>query len=352
MATILLDRVPIGPAHPPVFWPDIDVYFKGNLGVAEAVVRALRNAGVQFIKGALIHRPDLCLDADLPVSYFNPDKGVVQERYRTVIERHVCTLEQSERLYTMVQRLGLGIVLTVYDFTGVDFARAMGSCALKIASSNIVHQPLIQYAARQGLPLVIDTGKSSLHEIARAVQWARDAGADRLIVQHSPAAPPAGLDQHHLRMLHTLAQTFGCPVGLSDHHRGEEMLYAAVALGASVLEKGVCADGTPYDIDIAHAMPVSQVKEVLEKCGRIWQALGQPMRTLPTNRPRPPDRMGLVTARDVAPGDPVSLETVAFAMPTVGIPVEFWGQVDGWRFNRPLTRGTVIHWSDLGNAAS
>ena len=271
----------IGDGAPPLFLPDIGTFFNQDMALAEDMVHRLKAAGAVAIKGELVHRIDMVVDDHTHERYIGKGGAVVAERYRDLMARKVVPLDSYARLFAVCADLDLPVVLSIYDREGADFARQIGASALKIASSNIVHRALIEYVAAAVLPMLLDTGKSTLEEIGRAVGWARDGDAERLIVEHSPDPPPAGLDQHHLRMLPTLRSLFDCPVGLSDHHAGEEMLYAGIALGAHVLEKGICPDDTPADQDVHHALPIGRLAAVLSRCADVHAALGEAM----PNRP-------------------------------------------------------------------
>lgn len=347
MKTIHFGEIPVGPEFPPILLPDIDMFFNNDLGVATNVVNRLVESGVNVIKAAVIHSAEIALDDGTLESYYSPETGITTENYRELMERKVMTLEDHERLFELCKQLGPELVLSVYDLKGLEFAKDIGACALKIPSSNISHEPLIEALGAYALPVIIDTGKSTLEEIARAVQWAQDGGVTQLIVEHSPEPPPAPLTKHNLRMLPTLQKTFDCPVGLSDHHAGNEMMYAAVALGASVIEKGVCSDEQEHDQDVYHAMRVSDVEHVLSKCMNIYEAMGSSMRYLERNRPKPIARMGLIAKRDLQVGETVSIETVDFAFPARGVPSENWSLVKGWTLKSQKTVGDVIGWEDL-----
>jgi len=284
---------------------------------------------------------------DHPAEYFVPGRGMVVEPYRKIVERHVIDLENLRRIFGEVRDLGLDIVLSVYDDEGVAFAEEMEAVALKIPSSNIVHAPLIRTAASASRPLVIDTGRSSIAEIDRAVSWARAAGASEILVQHSPPGPPASPSQFNMRMMPELGRRFGLPYGLSDHFAGIEMMFLAVAMGASVLEKGVCADGATADIDLAHALPLSHVPKLLEAIALAYESLGAALRADPAISSPPRDRMGLVAARDLRPGERLNLAAVRFAFPAVGIPVEDWDRVEGGVLVTPIAAGQPITSSDL-----
>jgi sialic acid synthase SpsE len=347
MKSFRIDRFLVDDGEPPLFFPDIGTFFNQDMAVAEAMVKRLHAAGADLIKGEILHDAEIALDDDTCETYLARDGKVVTERTRAVIKRKVVSLDSYERLFRLCQSLEIGFLLSIYDFRGAEFARDIGACALKIASSNIVHRPLIEYTARTGLPMIIDTGKATLEEIARAVQWAEDAGAEAILIQHSPEAPPSPLANHNLRMLTSLRQVFDRPVGLSDHHAGEEMLYAAVALGAHAVEKGIVPDGMTPDQDVYHAMPISMFEEVLAKCKRIQLAIGTNMRYLRRDSKKHPYRMGIAAAKDLRPGDTLTLDNVHFSFPNKGIPVEHWEIVEGWRVRGRLIQGQLIRWQDV-----
>lgn len=353
-ADIFLGNIRISESTPPVFMPDIDVYFKGDMSVALSLLDELKAAGASVVKGALIHDLDMCFDGPVNATYFKSNVGIVRERYRDVLQRHLLPLKNAEIIYRRAADLGLEIVLSVYDVEGADFAVDVGASAVKVPSSNITHAPLIRHLASKNLPLVIDTGRSTLEEIARAITWAKDAGAHNLIVQHSPLAPPAPLVQQHLRMMPTLGRVFNCAVGLSDHHAGVEMMLAAVALGAVVIEKGVCANDAEGDIDLAHAARIRDVPAIINSINIVWEGLGDSMRILPSDRIRPADRMGLVASRDIPAGDRLAVDNIRFALavPEDTILVENWDFVAGWTVNTLLFSGQPVSWGQVSQTIS
>lgn len=348
MKTFDIHGHPVDDSSPPLFFPDIGTFFNQDMLLAKNMVIQLHSCGAPLVKGEILHDSSIALDDDTKEIYLGSDGQQKNERNRTLIERKVVSLAAYETLFTFCKSLGMGFLLSVYDFKGAEFARDIGASALKIASSNIVHRPLIEFTAKLGLPLIIDTGKSTLEEIARAVQWARDANATGIMIQHSPEAPPSSLKNHNLRMIPQLRQIFDCPVGLSDHHVGDEMLYAAVALGAHSVEKGIVPDEIRDDQDVFHALPISKFADALGKIQRIQIALGKNMRSdLTRDSKKHPYRMGLIAKQDIASGDVFTLENVGFAFPAKGIPVEYWGLVQGWRAATYIARSQIIGWNDV-----
>lgn len=336
------------PYRPPVVLPDIGTFFNQDMQEATDLVHALADAGARYIKGELLHDADICLPTEATEQYLDHDAKVKRENYRQLIERKTVPLEQYRRLFAPCEDLNLGLVLSVYDVRGADFARDIGACALKIASTNVVHAPLIRHCSQLGLPLIIDTGKSTLAEARRAVEWAREGGLEELVVEYSPPAPPAPLERHNLHILPDLGKLFGLPVGLSDHHHGEEMLYAATALGCRVLEKGVCSVNNAGDQDVYHALSVDRLQDVMRLCFNIHAALGEAHAAYTAPPERSAGRMGLVAGADLQPGDTLSLDNVRFAFPTLGIPVEHWDEVAGAPVNHEIAANTPLDWDDVG----
>jgi len=339
-------------SRPPVLLPDIGTFFNHDVELALTMVKEVKTAGARYLKGEILHDADICLSSDVAEHYLGHNAQPVQENYRQLIERKTLHLSAYEKIFTPCSTLGMGLVLSVYDMEGADFAQQMGACAIKIASTNVVHATLIRHCAQLGLPLLIDTGKASLDETLRALRWAREAGANRLILEYSPPAPPASVSNHNLRVFGLLAEKFDGPLGLSDHHAGEEMLYAATTLGCRVLEKGLCADDNASDQDVFHALPASILAEVISKCRNIHAALGDANRAYAPSAERPAARMGIVAGKDLASGDTVDIEAVRFAFPTLGIPVEEWDKVNHSRLKAPVAAGQPIEWHHVDATAS
>ncbi|MDP3871362.1 MAG: N-acetylneuraminate synthase family protein [Methyloversatilis sp.] len=344
----------IGGGHPPLFWPDIDVYFQRDLNQAFRLIDKIAEAGGRYLKGAVLHRESLCLKNAGRVSYYDKSKNeAVSEPFENVIARHVVPLESLRKVMNHARDTGLNVVLSVYDTEGLAFAKAVGALAVKIPSSNITHKALIDAVAESELPMVIDTGRSKFREIERAVGWARQKGAGaRLVIQHSPPGPPAHASRFHLRMMPYMSEVFSCPVGLSDHHSGLAMLSLAVALGASVVEKGLVVDDAQTDIDVAHALPVSRLREALTILDESWCALGESIRPDAEAPASPVDRMCIIARRGIAEGEVITWDALDFAFPPVGIGAEEIDSLLGARAIVPISCGESIKWADISVAES
>ncbi|HAT2064644.1 TPA: spore coat protein [Legionella pneumophila] len=346
----------IGKEYPPVFLAEIGTFFNKDIRLAENLLKKIIEvrSSVPYqpliCKTEILNNPEICLRGDYQEIYSSKDGEVKKENYRSLIERKSLSLQEYEFLFSLLREVNLPFIVSIYESDVVDFAIKQGACALKTSSSNIVNIPLIRHLARTGLPLIIDTGRSNLSEIFNAVEAARQEGCNKIIVEHSPDGHPALPEAHNLRMLKTFEQCFGSPVGLSDHYNGVEMLYPSIALGASLLEKGVHFFPNALDQDISHTMDINQLPGVLRSIYDCWLALGENIRDM-----RAPikgvigssQRNCIVAKNNLFPGDLITLDNTKFAFPCKGIPVQYWDLVVGWNIKNEIKAGSPITWSDI-----
>ena len=125
------------------------------------------------------------------------------------------------------------------------------------------------------------------------------------------------------------------------------MAYAAVAVGADVVEKPVSRDRFLPACEHIWSVSVPDLPVFVQTLRNVHSALGRPQREGPGLRPSSPHRVALVAARDLKPGDTLTLETVEFGKPRLGIGVEFWDEVEGRALRNPLAKGSFITWDDL-----
>lgn len=343
----------IAPGASPLFLPDIGTFFNRDIQLALSMIDELVDAGLRLIKGEILQNPDICLPGDLVENYLSSDgTTILAENYRSLIERKTVSLRDYTTIFEHCSSRNLDFVLSVYDFEGAQFAKDIGAVALKISSSNITHFPLITHVASLGLPVILDTGHSTLLEAERAVAWCRAGGESRIIVEHSPPAPPYPVDQHNLMFMQSLAARCSTFVGLSDHHLGPDMLLAAIPMGAVLLEKGVAPDTSQDEQDLEHALTLSAIASTAHSIKNIHSAIGDGSDRDMTGKPLYKSRMGLVASKDLSVGVELSLASVRFAFPAIGIPTESWPDVEGRTVAKQIKSGAPICWSEVNATRS
>ncbi len=164
---------------------------------------------------------------------------------------------------------------TPFDETAVDFLESLDVPAYKIASFENTDLPLIRRVAATGKPLIISTGMASVAELDESVRTARAAGCKDLILLKCTSTYPASPENSHVRTIPHLRELFGCQVGLSDHSMGVGVAVAAVALGATVVEKHFTLDRADGGVDSSFSLEPAELASLVVETERAWQALGQ-----------------------------------------------------------------------------
>lgn len=339
----------------PVFLAEIGTIFNKDLKEARNLIECIARARDMcpqqpvLLKCEFLLNADICLDDDTIERYRDKQGRVAEEKYRRLIERKVVSAENYATIIKYAKDFDLGFVVSVYDQNGIDLALDLGALSIKVASSNIVHIPLIKAISRTGLPMVLDTGAASLGEVDAAIRTARDAGSEMLVVEHSPDGHPAPAENHNLRSLHTIQRAFDVPVGLSDHSDGADMLVAGTALGARVLEKPISMNSARLEQDVAISVDADSLGTVLRRVLFAWKALGRVFRdpSDTTGRISTSARMGLVAKVRLLPGEKISEKNVRFAFPARGIPVSACEEVFGRVIQREVQENTPIAWTDI-----
>ncbi|MDR3400904.1 MAG: N-acetylneuraminate synthase family protein [Chthoniobacter sp.] len=346
LKTVHLASVPVGDGHPTVFVAEAGSFFNKDVEMAERYLRTCVAAGVPVFKTEILHDPDICLKGTgLEVGYQHAE-GKSVEDYRAYIERKILPLAAYRRLFDLCHELKTPFVASVFDFKGAEFLADCGGAAAKLFRQNITNLPLIRKVARLGLPIIFDAGFAYLDEVARAVRWAREEGAPGVIVNHHPGHNPSPASIHHFEVMRTYREALACPVGLSCHYRGEEMLYVAIGMGAHLLEKGVDDNPDRHECDIISATPLSELPRVLGRVRACWESIGQ----APAQHHEPRDlttRSGMVAARAIAAGEILSEDNLRFAWPPIGIPVERWDEVVGKRAAHAVASGAPLRMKDV-----
>ncbi|MCS6944221.1 MAG: pseudaminic acid synthase, partial [Sutterellaceae bacterium] len=322
----------------------------GSLDRALAIVDAVADAGAQAVKLQTYTADTMTLDLAEREFVIDDPKSLWAGRtlYDLYREAHTPWAWHAP-IFERARARGLVAFSTPFDSTAVDFLESLDVPCYKIASFENVDLPLIRKAAATGKPLIISTGLATLAEIGEAVAAAREAGCRDLVLLKCTSAYPASPADSNLRTIPHLRAAFGCEVGLSDHTLGIGAALAAIAMGASVIEKHVTLRRADGGVDSAFSLEPHELKHLVEDAERARQALGQ-VRYGPT-----PDEVGslrfrrsLYVVRDVQQGEAFTPENVRAIRPGLGLAPKYLAQVLGRRAARDIRAGTAMTWNLLG----
>ena len=235
-----------------------------------------------------------------------------------------------------------------FDESTVDFLEELHMPAYKIASFENNHLPLIAKAASTGKPLIISTGMASLGELEQAVGTARSAGCTDLILLKCTSTYPATPANTNIRTIPHLRELFGCEVGLSDHTMGVGVAVAAVALGATVIEKHFTLSRAEGGVDSAFSLEPAELAALVQDSERAWQALGQ-VRYGPTEAELNSliFRRSIYASANIFPGDIFSRTNIKIVRPSGGAPPEFYELILGRKVRSHFKARDPIRLKDL-----
>ena len=338
----------IGPGQPVYVIAELSANHHGHREEALALMRAAREAGADAVKLQTYTADTMTLDHDGAAFRIGPGTIWSGRRLHELYLEAATPWEWHAELFAAAARLGMHGFSTPFDETAVDFLEGLGVPAYKIASFEVVDLPLIQRAARTGKPLIVSTGMASLAEIEEAVCAARAAGAVGLALLRCTSAYPAPPDDMHLRTIPHLAAAFGLPAGLSDHSLGIAAPVAAVALGATVVEKHLTLSRAVAGPDSAFSLEPGEFRAMVDAIRVAERALGEvryggSAAELPSRA----FRRSLFAVADIAAGARLTRDNVRSIRPGDGLAPKFLTAVLGRAAAVDIPRGTPLSWEVL-----
>lgn len=246
---------------------------------------------------------------------------------------------------------GLVCFSSPFDESAVDFLESLDVPAYKIASFECIDLPLILKVASTGKPLIISTGMATISEIGDAVETARTAGCKDLVLLKCTSTYPASPENSHVRTIAHMRELFGCEVGLSDHTMGIGAAVAAVAFGATVIEKHFCLSRVEGGVDSAFSLEPSELASLVVETERAWHAIGEirygPAEAEEKARLR---RRSLYIAEDMKAGDVLTPQNLRRIRPGHGLLPKFYDQLLGVRVTKGVKAGTPMSWDLVHDA--
>jgi pseudaminic acid synthase len=339
----IADRV-IGPGNPPYIIAEMSGNHNGEIARAIALIDAAADAGADAVKMQTYTADSMTIDSTAPG--FVIEGGLWAGRSLYDLYQEAATpYEWHPALFEHARKRGIALFSSPFDRFAVKMLDELGAPAFKIASFELNDLPLIRYAASFGKPLIMSTGLANLAEIEEAVETARQAGAAGIILLHCVSAYPSDPRESNLRTIPHLSQAFGTPTGLSDHTHGTAVPTAAVALGASVIEKHLCLARADGGVDSAFSLEPHELRELVVAARTAFDCLGQV-----TYGPTPGEgkgrdyRRSLYAVQDIPAGGVFTADNVRSIRPGLGLPPKHLDTVLGAVASRAIKRGEPLAW--------
>ena len=310
-------------------------------------MEAAKEAGADAVKLQTYTADTITIDHDGPD--FKISGGLWDGRtlYDLYQEAHT-PWDWHPALFAKARDLGLIAFSSPFDHTAVDFLESLDVPAYKIASLEIVDHALIRKIAETGRPIILSTGIAREDEIAEALDVAHIAGANAIALLHCISGYPTPIGESNLRMLPKLAARFGTVVGLSDHTPGTVAAVAAVAVGASLIEKHVTLSRQDGGPDAAFSLEPDEFRVLCDDCRDAWHALGTDSYEIePSENASKQFRRSLYVVADIKAGEALTPENVRSIRPGHGLAPKHLDDVLGHCAGQDIARGTALDWSHI-----
>lgn len=345
-----ISRFDIGMANRPFIIAEMSGNHNQSLERALEIVAAAARSGAHAVKLQTYTAETMTLALEQGEFFIDDPKSPWKGTSLYDLYRQAHTpWEWHAPIMRRARELGMECFSTPFDETAVDFLESLAVPCYKIASFENTDIPLIRRVAATGKPVIISTGMATVAELDETVRAAREAGCKDLVLLKCTSTYPASPENTNLRTIPHLRELFGCEVGLSDHTLGIGASVAAVALGATVIEKHFTLRRADGGVDSSFSLEPEELAALVTETGRAWQSLGRVCYgATEAERASLLLRRSLYIAEDMKAGDVLTRNSLRAIRPGRGLPPKYLEQLLGRKVNQAVKKGTPMQWELLG----
>ena len=318
------------------------VNHNGSLTTAKELIRAAKDCGADIVKFQTA-KLDSLVSRYAPMAEYQKQNLGKEEAQKDMLKKLLLPYDSFLELRRYCDEVGIAFLSTPFDMESVRFLNDLQSL-WKVPSGEITNYPYLVEIAKTGKDVILSTGMSELEEIGAALNVLRDNGAGKITLLHCTTEYPAPYEEVNLRAMLTIRERFGVPVGYSDHTRGIEIPIAAVALGATVIEKHFTLDTNMEGPDHKASLEPDELAEMIRCIRNVETALGDGVKGVaPSERKNiAVARKSIVAKRAIQKGELLTEENVTTKRPGNGVSPMKWPDVLGTRAVRDFKEDELI----------
>lgn len=326
---------------------ELSANHNGDIQLALATISAAAKAGADAIKLQTYTADTMTIDAHGPGFLIEEGLWKGRKLHELYIEAHT-PWEWHEHLFRAAKDAGLVCFSSPFDHSAVDLLEELGNPVYKVASFEITDIPLIEYIASKGKPIVISTGIATEEEIHEALDACKRMNNDQVTLLKCTSAYPAPIEDANLKTMVDMRSRYGVETGLSDHTMGHSVAVAAVALGATMVEKHFILDRAMGGVDSAFSMEPAEFKLMVEEIRKTEAALGSVNYEMTEKKMAARQfARSLYVVKDIAAGEVFTSEHVRSIRPGFGLAPKYLNEVLGKTARRAIHRGCPLEMNDF-----
>lgn len=309
------------------------VNHNGSLEIAKRLINEASSAGVDIIKFQTFKAEKLVSKAAKQAEYQKKNIGEGEETQYAMLKKLELSNEQHEELIAYCKSKNIRFFSTAFDMDSIDYLHSLDLGLWKIPSGEITNYPYLKKIASYKEPVILSTGMCELTDIENAINVLVGNGVskDIITVLHCNTEYPTPMKDVNLKAMLEIKEKFGVKIGYSDHTEGIEIPIAAVALGATVIEKHFTLDKNMEGPDHKASLEPSELKAMVKSIRNIEQALGTGHKTISESERKNIEiaRKSIVAAKDIKEGEIFTEENITVKRPGNGISPMEWENVVG-----------------------
>ncbi len=325
------------------------VNHNGKLHLAKQLVNKAKLTGCDAIKFQIFQADEITSSKANIADYQKRNTKGKFHNQKDMLKELELSLDQFKELKNYCREKDILFLATPFDDASLAWLVKQNAPIIKVASGEITNHPFLEKIARSHKGIILSTGMSNLNEVKEAVQTIFKAGNKKLSLLHCVTEYPAPYDQMNLRAMATLEKTFKLPVGLSDHTLGFHMSLAAVALGATIIEKHITLDKNLPGPDHRASLDPTEFKMMVNAIRDIEGALGSGIKKPSACEVKYRDvvRKSIVLTSGVTRGEKVTEKVIGIKRPAGGIEPKYFNRIVGKNFKKNMRAGDILQWGHL-----
>ena len=350
MNELKIGNIFIGKKNRPFVIAEMSGNHNHSLERAVEIVEAAAESGAHALKLQTYTAETMTLSINKDEFCIQDEKSLWNgENLYNLYKKAYTPWDWHQSIMKRANELGMMCFSSPFDESAVDFLEDLNVPAYKIASFENNHLPLIKKVASTGKPIIISTGMATVAEIDEAVNTARNAGCKDLVLLKCTSTYPANPINTNILTIPHMRELFDCEVGLSDHTMGLGASIAAVAHGASVIEKHFTLSRADGGVDSVFSLEPEELRNLVIETERAWQSLGNIFYgTSEDEKKSKMLRRSIYIAEDMARGDIFTEENLRIVRPGLGLPPKYFSIFLGQKVNKDVKKGTPMNWNLLG----
>lgn len=310
------------------------VNHNGNIENALRLIDVAADAGVDYIKFQTFKAENLVSRSAKKAEYQIQNTGDIKESQLQMLKKLELSEEQHERLIAYCKEKKVKFFSTAFDLSSLEYLQSIGLDMVKIPSGEITNLPYLRKAASLFRKVILSTGMSTMQEISDAMHVFLKAGISKedITILHCNTEYPTPMEDVNLKAIQHIQKEFQTAVGYSDHTLGIEIPVAAVALGASIIEKHFTLDKTMKGPDHKASLDPNELKAMVFAIRNIEKAIsGSGLKTVSSSEQKNINiaRKSIVANRRIVAGECFSEENLTVKRPGSGISPMKWDEVIG-----------------------